>query len=753
MSSKYKYLGYLKSISTPPDPDALTGIEQLSFDAEQLKRWKTLDSPAEKEWKSVPVRMKHTDGGVLLLGHFEDIRRIDNLPRNEPCYWAPLSLTSETSDAFPLDCQRYPLVEVTYRCTSSRACPACQWTYPGGAHLVWLEPSREWQTAAILIPHRGFPGGITRFSIRLYASWRSTESLEISRVRFRALLPGETEALARREARLAQTPPPRHYPLLDEFFPFGVYTNASTAEQLADLLDISVFDYWRLAFEDIARHHHNAIVVEGVQTLRHEDWGVLLEIAENFGLRLIPTFDWPMAQLAQQGDALIDEYIKPYAESQAILAWNVLDAPPEDSCQAFLEVRDRIAAVDDRHPMAIHMRQADAFPLFAPFFAVSGFSCFRSNVPKGLGDALRAHLPLMGGQQFWVTAPTFVYASDAPDWHTSPQLRLMLNMAIANGARGWLAHTYHNVPIWVDGHYQRSLTGPFLTFSDLWAELGNRVERLSVMAPLFLGARPAPPPRHINFEVSARKHPKTQLSEEVSPVSTFWLAGDSFYLFYIINNDTDQVASVNLSVPETLPDGLEVYDTTVLARSRAWMPSAHQRHLEMFPGQGQLFLIAQPDVCIHWRDVIAKRILLADQRQTRVDLELARQYKLDIAEIEARLNNEDGELSMEGLNRLHAARERLFDLIYETPTISETRRLLIESSSIICGCDEALSALHGNGKTEAAHELGVKVMPLARTLTALRLKLRRGAGAEIRQEACSLRQQCEDLIRNIWRAR
>ncbi len=207
-----------------------------------------------------------------------------------------------------------------------------------------------------------------------------------------------------------------------------------------------------------------------------------------------------------------------------------------------------------------------------------------------------------------------------------------------------------------------------------------------------------------------------------------------------------------MRIPEKLPEGLDVYDTTALARTRAWMPSEHQRHFEMFPGQGQLFLIAQAPVCEYWRNIIIRRILVADQRQTRVNLELARQYRDDIGEIETTLNDIDAQASLEGLSRVHAARERLFDLIYATPDIYETRQLLVKASSIICGCDEALSVLYGEGHTETAHELGVKVMPLARTLTAMRIKLRRGGGAQLRQEALLLTQHCEDLIRDIWRA-
>ncbi|MCK5862225.1 MAG: hypothetical protein KAH38_07060, partial [Candidatus Hydrogenedentes bacterium] len=416
-------------------------------------------------------------------------------------------------------------------------------------------------------------------------------------------------------------------------------------------------------------------------------------------------------------------------DSEAVLAWDVMDTPSEQDLLPALEIRDKIAAVDSKHPMVVNMKQADTFPMFASHFAAAGFSHFKSGVTNRLGSSLRTHLPLFGGQQFWVTAPAFVYASDAPDWNTSPQMRLMLNTAMANGAQGWLAHTYHNMPVWIEGHYERSLTGPFLTFSDLWSELGNRVSRLSVMAPLFLSAHPIPAPDDIQIEVAVIKHPKSYLQSDTGPISTFWLRGSDYYLFYIVNNDTSQVASVNLTIPENLPTGLEIFDTTALVRARAWEPTVRQRHIEMFPGQGQLFVIGEPDVCKAWRDTISKRILEDDRRQAQVDLELARQYKVDIDDFAEIICAKETEVSIEKLRQVHTAREQLFNRIYAAPEIYSTRQLLIRTSAILCGCDEALSAMHSTGRTDTAHELGIRVMPLAQQLTALRIKLRRGRGA------------------------
>jgi len=751
MHSKYRYHGYLKQLPGSPDPEALKHIDKVVFTADSLEHWKCMDDIAEKEWVNVPVRVSRSDDGVALHAHFEDIRRIDNLDHKVPRFWAPLSITSEEDPRFPLDCTRFPVVEVTYRCTSSHASPACVWNYPGGSHLLHLEPSREWVTAGMLMSHRGFPKTITRFTLRLYASWRSTESLEIAEVRFRELLSEEAEALNRIYTELDETAAPASFPLLNEFLPFGVYMDAVVVEQLADLMDITFFDYLRLAFEDVVRHHHNCVVLQNMQALGPDERNVLVELAENFGLRLVPTFDWAMDESFEgTGDDLIDTYIKPYADSNGILAWNVLDEPPEQAVANFVKARDKILAVDRNHPMMVHMRHPDAFPFFAPFFAVSGFSHFRSGEPWAVSDTIQTHLSLMGGQQFWLTAPAFVYASDAPDWCTSPQLRMMLNSTVAKGGRGWFSYTYHNTPVWVDGHYQRSLTGPFLTFSDLWAELGNRIERLAVLSPLFLSAGPVPQPPHLNLAVDFKRNPKSNLRKDIETISVSWLQGPDYFLLYVINNDTYQVTSLNLSLPELLPDGLEIYETTALARIRSWEPSPHQLHFEMFPGQGRVFLIAQPSVCTFWREEIARRILQTDQRQARVDLELARQYRLDLRGIEDALNNPVSNASISELVQVRDARERLFNLIYATPDICEPNAMLMKASSLICGCDDALSALHGRGRTEAARELGVKVLPLSRSLTVLRLQLRRGYGLRILPEISSLVQSGTDLLREIW---
>lgn len=696
------------------------------------------------------AQAKPSANGLILQGFFTDIRPLDNLKKSTALYWAPLSVSAEEDEHFPLDCLQYPLVEITYRGMTRHARLACQWSYPGGAHLVHLDTSTDWRTAALLIPLRNFPKEITRFTLRVYASTRSEESVEISHIRFRELLPAEEETLDFHFSTLPEMSPPRSYPQLDEHLPFGVSMDADTVSRLANMMDINYFDYWRLAFEDIARHHHDCVIVERMDVMTDENRSILVDLAENFGLRLIPTFRWALEDFPEKGDEWIERYIKPHATSPGIFAWNIHDHPEEHYFKNYLSARDKIAEVDTRHPVVFHSRQADTFPLYAPYFAAAGFSHFKPGDPHSVKDSLRAHLPLMGGQQLWITAPAFVRASGAPEWSTSPQLRLMLNMTLANGARGWMAHCYHNSPVWLNGHYQRSLTGPFLTFSDLWSELGTRIERLSVMAPLFLCARPMAEENPFEVEAVVRKSAKSPLEQDEDALSIFWLEGPDYYLCHLINNDAGHVTSVDLTFPDSFPENMEIYDTTALVRIRSWAPAPRRQHLEMSPGQGQLFLIAKTPVCLHWREVIARRILLADQRQTKVDLELARQYELDVESIETTLRERDEEMSLEELHSARMAKDALFNLIYATPAIYEPRQLLVKASSIIRGCDEALCSLHGRENVKKARRLGPKVIPLARTLTDLRLRLRRGYGSEIQGEAETLVQESLELLHTIW---
>jgi len=747
---RYEYSGFLKTLLDAPDPTVRDSLEQIVITPEDLDQWQLIDNETDKEWQHIPARRERTQQGVQLQGNFEEVRRIDNLSKDDPSFWVPLSSIYWKDERFPIDLSRFPIVEITYRCHTPDARPAWLGHYPSAVYFDGLQPTREWRTIARRVQHCGFPEVFTGLTFRLYSTARRTESFELGELRFRAMSPREQKAFDKHQVVLAEQGPPKHYKLLEEFMPLGVFMKASSAKRLADMMEISFRDYWRLSFEDVARHHHNTVGIEDMEQLTQAEWRELLGLAENAGLRLVAMHDWPLDSFRRQGKALVAEHIAPYADAPALLAHTIQNEPPDHSFQAHLDARKLMEEADPNHPLAVIMRDPNSLPLFAPYFAASGISHFKSNSAWNMGQVVRSHYPLCGGQQFWVSAPTFVYATDTPEWYTCPEMRLMLNLAFSNGARGWFSFAYHNDPVWAGGNTQRSLTGPFLTFSDLWAELGHRMERYYAMAPLILNATPIQAPKD-GFTVSWQVHPRSRLPEHIEPIRNYWLQGPDYQLLYIVSSDINEVTPVNVTVSEHLPAGTEVYDITDFTRSRHWEPMQRERHIESFPGQGHVLLLAEPHAAEKWRGLIVERMIENDRRQIALDLSVARRYDLAISDVQQIMQEIGTGLSggLDDLRKMQDARDRLLNALYGSQTLTAPRSKLVQASSIVCALDGALCRLLGKGKIDLAHEKGVEVIALTSELAQLRLKLRRGRGTEIDKPCLELVRRGQKLLAEI----
>jgi len=417
------------------------------------------------------------------------------------------------------------------------------------------------------VRHFGFPDSLEHFTFRLYATERMSEALEIQWLRFRALTPEEQEGLEKHQEALDSIGPPQHYPILDETVPLGVFMKAGAAKALSEAMGISYRDYWRLMLEDIVRYHHNTVALEEIDALTEKEWRELLGLAVSFGVRILAVYNWPLGELENRCEELVNTHIAPHAKSEAILAWALHDEPPEGSFSTHIEARGHFERADSKHPLVFIMREPNSYGLFAPYFPASGISHFKSRSAWELGTMVDVHRPCNGGQQFWVSGPAFVYATDTPNWYSCPEMRLMLNLAFANGARGWFSFCYHNEPIWMGSPFKRSLTGPFLTFSDLWSELGTRMERFSAFVPLFLQTTPADEPLEEGIEIEYTPHPLSQLPEGLEPIQWRWHRGEDFALLYIVSNDTTQVTPVYITIPEQLSGDTAAYDVTDFVRS------------------------------------------------------------------------------------------------------------------------------------------------------------------------------------------
>ncbi|MCP4643561.1 MAG: hypothetical protein GY851_24145 [bacterium] len=747
-SMLYRYAGFLSTVLDLPECAPGDDVDHLSISSGDLAKWATRDLDSEREWQKVPAQRTPVEDAVSLVAEFEDMGRMDALGVDDPRYWAPLGSLDWEDERLPIDTATYPIVEVTFRCTSDNAHPALVLYYGGGSTKTPLPMSRRWQTVAFLAPHLGFPSKISDIVFRLYSTTRTRESVEIRDIRFRAATPAESQALAKGVQMLENAEPPCQYPLLDEFLPLGVVMDAGGARRLAEMLGVSLAEYWELAFEDVVTHHHNCVAMESAEQLTTPEWRELLSFAERYGLKLVPSHDLSIDEDMERLEALIEQRVRPSADSPAILAWNVRNDPRPEETARLLKVRDAFSEADASHPSVIVTADGGPLSLYAPFFPVTNASHFTTHAPWEVGELVRAHIGQVAGQQLWVTGPAFIHATGAPEWNSCPEMRLMINTAFATGARGWFTHAYHNDPIWVAGTCQRTLTGPFLAFSDLWLELDRRMDRFSALAPLFLGAKPVSLPDRW-YVTSGSSTDRAQIPEGVAPTSSYRLNGSDYSIFCVVSNDVQGMSSLSIDIPRQALRGQDIIVLTDFVQNRVWAPMNLERHLEMFPGQSQIVLVAQSDVCTRWRDAIARRLVEDDARQMSFNLRLAEAYELDTSLIHGLIEEAGSGDPLASLEKMDRARDELLDLVYQSPAICESRSAVIKAGSAICACDGALCRLLNRGKSDEAHELGTRVIPLAREITNLRLEIRQGRGGAVLDHCKGLGDRALALLAEI----
>jgi hypothetical protein len=731
----YEYSGYLETVLDAPEPGIRDELDCVVFDADALYRWQIEEHDRQRDGEHIPVLRTRVENAVRLEGQFENIRRLDLAP-DERQFWVSLSSARRKDDRFPVDVVRYPVVEATYRCVSPNACPAWLWTYVGGVNLSNLSSTREWRTVARCVSHMGFPQQVDSLTFRLYSTSRTTEAMEIESVRFRAMSPRETEAVSNDWRRIETEVSCPRYPVLDAFLPLGTFLHAKTAAHLAQTLGLSFEEYWDLVMEDVARHRHNTIVLERADVLPSSQFRTLLGLAERYRVKLIPMYEFRLGGGPERAREFARSRVAPYADSSGVLAWSFYMPPSERGFTELIRAKQIVEDSDPNHPVVHIAQYPNAFPLFGRCFAASAVAYTAGHVPWGVSEMIRQHMPLSKGQQFWLVAPGFILLRDAPDWNGAPELRLVMNLAFGNGVKGWFSYAYHNDLPWVNGSSRRSLTGPFLTFSDLWAELGHRGCQFNALAPLFVNAQFEPSLQEW-FASSSVRHARSQLPEHIPATSVFHLQGPDYSVYCVISNDTTEMATEAIDISDQDTRGLSFYDVTDFVRDRFWTPMARTRRLEMFPGQVHVILAAEPEVCARWRDVIASRITEDDARQLAIDLKLAREYGISLGEFEGVAEHppEKGDV-MARLAIMKQARNTLVDLIYDCSDLRQAQSKILEASAALSGCDFALGALVGHGKVDEAAALGRKVIPMASELAHLRLELRRGRGGAIR-EACA----------------
>jgi hypothetical protein len=237
--------------------------------------------------------------------------------------------------------------------------------------------------------------------------------------------------------------------------------------------------------------------------------------------------------------------------------------------------------------------------------------------------------------------------------------------------------------------------------------------------------------------------------EDIGPVGVFRMRGEDFQVIFLVNNDTSKMAGFNIHIPSNAIEGQEVFDFSDYIATSHWQPMERKRHLEMFPGQMKVLMIAPLPVCEAWRALIGQRIVEHNRRRLEINLRLARSHDLPVADIESMVEDVGQHGDPEEIIRIQKARNELVNRLYDSAAISDSRSKITEATAALCGCDGTLCRLMGRGKIDLVQAYRERVLPLAREITQLRIALREGRGGEIGKQAEAIALQTTKLLAEI----
>ena len=155
------------------------------------------------------------------------------------------------------------------------------------------------------------------------------------------------------------------------------------------------------------------------------------------------------------------------------------------------------------------------------------------------------------------------------------------------------------------------------------------------------------------------------------------------------------------------------------------------------------------DATVRLRNDRSHGLVEDDRTQLSFNLALAQTYGLDTGEAEVLFQRSVSGDPIQNLEAMDRAYDVLVDLMYSSAAIRDTRSRIIEASSAVCACDGALCRLMGKAKIDLAKEWGLKVVPLAREITHLRLELRRGRGQQVLSYAQDVSKRTLALLKEI----
>lgn len=334
----------------------------------------------------------------------------------------------------------------------------------------------------------------------------------------------------------------------------------------------------------------------------------------------------------EQCDQAIDRVATRFRNHPALLAWYIIDEPRPDSIvlrDHWIRPRNRIAALDDRHPVLGAFNSPASVRYFARHSTVTCIDWYPiwRNLTPGLGHPMCVGAMCQlawdnGARKIWFIPQAY---GDAIKRRipTAAELRLMTYLPLATGATGIIYYVHQASPAWDPGGGSPAITD--IVFARPH-EMGQEVRRLGriipMIGPVLLSSRWTP--------TSGVKVEATDLPLYGMPsVQAHLHRSPEYDVLVVCNLDVEHGREARIRLPQQFLSGRRLYDLHGLAGIK--LSPEGSWSISMEPGDGHFYLLATPAVATQVFQQIQRRHYNALKRLFSSEWEEARLAGIDLS--------------------------------------------------------------------------------------------------------------------------
>ena len=389
------------------------------------------------------------------------------------------------------------------------------------------------------------------------------------------------------------------FPILKKVFPFGLYCGSGGVHP-GDAAGVYEENFPRALWRGIPawkKHWINTIVGEGGEFYsdstpeRFADLALATKIFEEntlYNIPLVylspfyrPDLSWEQCRKTIAGQ------IGQFKDSSSILAWKVIDEPPstDHALNDYLETKKAFYSVDPNHPVLTGGNQFNM--LFEPHRPVAFFDRYPMrdtfSAPHSIAEITRLIDENAPGPVWYIGQA--IHRMNGEYTRPSPaEFNLMMNAALANGAKGLVFFANRLRPSW----YRSADTGVVDTFESstaLWEEIGTLGRRLAGIGPMLLTTEVLKNPG-LQVETGTTKIAFDQTLPSVQ-VGVLRDAGRKTDILLAYNNDVKNPQTASVTLNEDFLAGRSLFNLESFEQINP--PGSLALKLE--PGQGVFFLL------------------------------------------------------------------------------------------------------------------------------------------------------------------